>query len=490
MRVPLFGIGMQSGTPVITAKRLTNIYAEYRPKGEKTQVVGLGFPGLDSFVDLGAMPSRGMIPVEQNDLLYVVNRSTFWQVNNAGATVSRGTIGTSSGAVYMAHNGTQVMIVDGSLGYIYNVNTLVFVQITDVDFPANPTSVTYQDGYFIVGYDSGRFYISAIHDGLTWDALDFATAESNPDKLQRVFSDHGEALLMGDISCEFWGSSGAADFPYAKLQGADAEWGLAARDSVVKFDDSVAFLCKNRMGQVIVGKVRGHSVEKLSTPDLDKIINAYTVVSDAVGFSYLLGGHPMYQLNFPTAGFSWSYDGLTKFWSVRKSVGMLKHRCLRGVSYLTSTVVSDADNGLLYKLNGDTTTENGDPIEGEIIGEHWDSEQATTTIHRLRLDMEVGTGASTTGTLTAWDGTGTLWDDGTTLWDYTPPRETQIMLQVSRDDGKTWGNEMWKGAGVLGDYKKIVEWRRLGASRRWTMKFRITDPVKRVFMGAFVNPRD
>jgi hypothetical protein len=35
----------------------------------------------------------------------------------------------------MAHNGTQVMIVDGSNGYIYNTSTTVFAQIVDADFP-------------------------------------------------------------------------------------------------------------------------------------------------------------------------------------------------------------------------------------------------------------------------------------------------------------------------------------------------------------------
>ena len=462
MKAPIFGIGMANGqTTVISAKLLTNIYCETRPVGEKSSLVGLGFPGLDLFIDVGATAFRGLHPLLQNDLLYGVHRGMLKEINNAGVVTDRGSLNTSSGSVGMADNGTQVMIVDGTNGYIYNSNTLVFAQITDVDFPANPTSVTFQDGYFIAGFDNGKFYISALYDGLNWAALDFTTVNSTAGKLVRVFSDHGEVIAFQDSATSFYLNTGAADFPFAKIRGADQEWGLAARDSVVKFDDSVAFLCKNRMGEVIVGKLSGHGFQKLSTPDLDKIVNAYAVTSDAVGFSYLLGGHPMYQLNFPSAGYSWSFDGTTGIWSKRKSAGITRHLCERGVPYLSRIVLADYNTGRLYKLNPLTLTENGAVIESEIIGEHWDEELDYITVNRVRLDMEVGT---------------------------TQGPAAEIMLSVSRDDGKTWGSEMWKSTGELGNYTNVVEFRRLGTMRRFTCKFRITDAMRRVITGCYLNP--
>lgn len=542
MKMPLFGIGMQNGvTTVITAKLLTNIYCETRPQGEKSSLVGIGFPGLDLFVNFGATPTRGMLAVEQNDLLYAVHRAVLKEVNNAGVVVDRGMLNTSSGSVGMAHNGAQVMIVDGTNGYIYvtsptvqNISSITragtlatlttalphslgtgmtvtivgalpaqynglytitvtgpttftyvmasdpgssasptgsysvttsFAQITDPDFPANPTSVTFQDGYFIAGFDNGKFYISALYDGLSWDALDFTTANSIPDKLIRIFSDHGELVAFQDTATSFFGNTGAVDFPFAKIQGADAEWGCGARYSVVKFDDSVAFLCKNRMGEVIIGKLSGHSMTQISTPDLDKIINSYSVTSDAIAFSYLLGGHPMYQINFPSAGYSWSYDSTTGIWSKRKSSGITRQICERGTPYLSRIVMSDYSTGQLYRLSPTTLTENGATIEGEIIGEHWDQELAYITIDRIRLDMEVGTGN-----------------------DSAPA--TQVMMQLSRNDGKTYGTEMWRSAGLLGHYKRIVEWRRLGTTRRINGKWRITDVCRRVITGVYLNPKD
>lgn len=466
MKAPLFGLGMQGKTPVITAKLLQCFYIEYRPQGEKTQVVAIGIPGLDLFADFGGSPTRGEpIEVQQNSLGYLVNTGTFWEINNAAVMTSRGTLLTTSGNVMMAHNGTVILVIDGTYGYVYTIATTTLAQIVDPQFPANPTSVTWQDGWFIVGFDDGTFYISP--DGVAWDGLDFATAESDPDRLIRVVADHGELIMFGDISTEFWADSGAADFPYSKLKGANAEWGLAARWSAAKFDNSIAFLCKNRLGEVMVGRMQGHSVTPLSTPDLATIINAYATTSDATAFSYMLGQHPMYQINFPSVGASWLFDGLTNEWTKMKSYGMTGHRCAFGTQYLSRTVLTDAANGKLYKLNPLTYTENGETIEGEIIGEHWDSELQRFVIDKLRIDMEVGVGTTS--------GQGS---------------DPQLMVQFSRDGGKSWGTEIWRSFGALGDYKKIVEILRCGLFRRATVKLRITDPVRRVIIGAYVNPKD
>ena len=465
MRLPLFGIGMQGKTPVVTAKILQNFYVDFRPAGEKSQVVAHGFPGLDLFASFGDTPIRGMLFVEQAELLFLVHRGTLYQINNAGVKTSRGTLNTSSGYVEMAHNGSVLMIVDGTNGYTYNTGTTTFAQITDGDFPSSPTSVTWTGGYFIAGFDNGRFYVA--EDPTSWDALDFSNAESSPDSLVRVFADHGQVIMFGDISTEFWGNTGATDFPFGKVQGADQEWGLAARESVAKFDGSIAFLCQNKMGKPIVGKLIGNQVEKISTPDLDSIIANYSVASDATAFAYLLNGHPMYQINFPSEGQSWSYDGLTGIWSKRKSEGISRHLCEFASQFLSKTILSDYSAGSLYVLNDSTYTENGSTIEGEVIGEHWDSELSRVSIDNIRLDMETGVGTTT--------GQGS---------------NPQVMLQLSKDGGKTFGNERWRSLGKIGEYSTRVEWRRNGDARRITAKIRITDPVRRTILGAYVNPDD
>jgi hypothetical protein len=468
-RISIFGLGKAAKSPFVTAKELINIYCEQRPQGEGSMLVGYGTPGLDPFCNIESLfPSRGGIEFAKDAVGYVVNGSTLYQVSFAQKTVI-GTLSTSSGRVSMAHNGVQVMIVDGRFGYIYNTSTLTFAQISDADFPSNPATCCFAGRRFVVGFvNSSRFYWSDIDDGLTWDALNFANAESNPDSIVSVYASNGQVILFGSDTTEFWGNSGIADPAFIALQGNASEWGLAARWSLAKYDNSLMCLMKNRMGQVMVAQLNGYLPKKVSTIDMDAIINAYSVVSDASGYSYMLGGHPMYVINFPTASYSWLFDGSTGIWTRLKSFGSTRHRAEFSFNVAGKIIVSNHENGELYELTDTTFTDNKAVIEREIVGETLIRQDGEfLTVDKLRIDMETGVG------LTAGQGV-----------------NPQISLSVSRDNGKTYGPEMWKTMGAIGEYSTRVEWRRLGASRSFTPRIRMTDPVKAVFVGASINPVD
>jgi hypothetical protein len=62
-----------------------------------------------------------------------------------------------------------------------------------------------------------------------------------------------------------------------------------------------------------------------------------------------------------------------------------------------------------------------------------------------------------------------------------------VMLQVSRDNGFTWGNERWADEGVQGAYSSRVRYRRLGRFRNMTCKFRKTDQTEWTVMGVSVR---
>jgi len=59
------------------------------------------------------------------------------------------------------------------------------------------------------------------------------------------------------------------------------------------------------------------------------------------------------------------------------------------------------------------------------------------------------------------------------------------MMSVSRDGGKTYGNEQWRSIGRVGKYKWRALWNRLGQAFDWVYKFRVTDPVKVVIIAAW-----
>jgi hypothetical protein len=87
--------------------------------------------------------------------------------------------------------------------------------------PATPTAaghVAFLNGYgiYIVPGEQ-QFYVSNLNDFSTWDALNFASAETNSDDLVRAFTDHGELWLFGKQSIEIWADSGGTDFPFSPL---------------------------------------------------------------------------------------------------------------------------------------------------------------------------------------------------------------------------------------------------------------------------------
>lgn len=533
-QIPLFGIGNKARSVNVSDQDRLNLYVEVNQDPEKHVLTMYPMPGLTSFVDFGAFPSRGAYQL--GNFNYLVNRDTLYRVANDGSFVALGTLLTDSGRVGMSDNGIQLMIVDGPNGYIYalgltaqtistitNVTTTAtmttdaahglstgmqitvsgatpaeynglftvtvtgtttltyvmgsdpggsaapvgsyvitsaFTQILDADFPGGDT-VTFLNQRFIVNEpESGRFYCSALLDGASWDALDFATAESDPDNLVAVIAESGQLVLLGGKTSEIWGDSGAADFPYAKVGGGAVEWGLVARWSLAKYMNSLAFLGRNRLGQVQVCLMSGASVQPISNAQVDTELTGYGDTSNATGYAYMVNGHPFYQINFPSVGKSWVYDGQSRSWSRLESSGGL-HRVQFAVQLLGVIYGADYENGKLYKIGPDVYTDDGQPIAREFTSRHQNSGNFSR-LSELWIEMESGVGLQL--------GQGV---------------DPQVMLKISRDGGHTWGNELWASFGRVGQYGRRANWHRLGRARDWTMRFRVTDPVPVVFVAAW-----
>lgn len=542
-RTSIFGLGIASKSPFVTAKHIQNIYCETRPAGEKSSIVGYKTPGLVVFSNANNTPARGLYSFDKTNSAYGVFANEFVQIGGDGEITNIATLSTFTGQVSVADNGQQIMIVDGTYGYIYitdpvvqtissitNITTtatlatasphglgtgmkitvtgavpaayngtftitvvddstftyvmasdpggsativgaytvtFAFAAINDPGFPLQPVTVAFLAGYFVVqSNQQSRFYWSDVYDGLSWPALNFSNAETSPDPNVAVWQNSGQLILFGSRTTEYFGVSSDLNSPFSSIPNTASEWGLAATWSVAKYDNSMAFLVRNRMGQVMIAKLSGYLPQRISTPDVDNIINSYSVVSDAVAYSYMLGGHAMYVITFPTAGYTWLFDGLTSMWSSLKSQNITRHRAQLGFSFLTNTIVSDYENGLLYQLTEDAYDDNGASIESEIISENLsDPDLNRFSINKFRVDMQVGMGSNAVPT-------------------------PQIGLSVSRDNGKTYGAEMLQEVGPIGNYTNVVEWNRLGTARDFVFKLRMNDPFPFTLVNASVNTVD
>ncbi len=463
-RFPIFSASELGGKSVkYSAITRKNVFTELKREGDRSQISFYGTAGLSLFTNLGANPVRGMLPVDNT--LYVVQSGTFYSIDNTGTATSQGSLIATdlSGRVDMAYDGTYVVIVSGTTGYTYNIGTDTFAEISDADFPDSNTCC--HDSGYIIGDDpgTGRFYIDNLRDPTNWTSTDFANAEGFPDDLVRVFSDHGEIVLFGALSTEFWANNGSADFPYSRIQGSTIEWGLAARWSVAKAGDSLAFLAKNPQGEVRVVLLTGYQPKVISSEEVTWAINEYSTVSDASAISYSYAGHSFYQINFPTEGKSWLYDVSSNSWSQLTSGSTEgRHRAEMGVPFLNKIIVADYSNGKLYRMDLDTYLDDGATIIREMVSRHIFGEDKIK-IEQIWLDMETGVGTAS--------------GDGST---------PQIMLQISRDGGYDYGDERWVSVGAIGERLQRAVWRRNGMGHDIVLKFRYSEPTKFAVFGAWL----
>jgi hypothetical protein len=461
-----FGLGMHGKSPNVVSTRLQNAYYDFQPEKDFTKVSVHGTPGLSLFVDRGDTPWRGLHAFPSNSKLYGVHRGTFYDIDNAGTVTSRGTIGTTTGRVDIDDDGTRIAVVDGAEIYVYDTSAPAtpIAAVADADRPTSPNTCCFQGARILTDENgTGQFKGGGNYAPTAWAALDVATAESNPDPVIRVINYNGVVALLGSYSGEFWQNVGGSGFPYSRILGAVLEYGLAARWSVGKFMGTFAFLAQNREGQVFVAKLNGFGIERISNNEFDTIINGYSGLSGATGYGYSLGGHPMYQINFPSDGNSWLYDGATKYWSELKS-GTGRHRAELGVDFINQMVVADYSNGKLYRLDQDVYTDNGDTIQMQLTGKHIRNENKMLRLDRLEVNGEMGVG------LVSGQGS-----------------DPQMILQLSKDGGHSFGTEMWADMGKIGEYARRCVFSRLGSGRDIVPRLTITDPVKRVLTTAVLS---
>jgi hypothetical protein len=389
-------------------------------------------------------------------ILYVVSGPNLYSVSSTGVAASLGSVG-SAGNVTMSDNGLQLTIISGTAGYTYTVSTDTLAVIADSDFPT-ASSVTFLDGYTIVAKDStGLFYISSVLDSTAWDALDFATAEANPDIIIRSYANKGQLWHFGKKTTEVWFNSGAS-FPFSRMSGGRIDRGCLAKFSVADEDNSLFWLGNDKT----VYRANGFTPQRISTHAVESAIESYATPSDAQAWTYTAAGHKFYVLNFSEG--TWVYDIATGLWHERQSTDKTRWRASTGVEVYGKVICGDFEDGNIYELDPDTYDENGADLIATAISEPYFANGQRVRMPRLELEFETGVGLTT--------GQGS---------------DPQVMLQFTDDGGKTWSNELWRDLGKIGIFLNRVIWTRLGSFRQRSLKISISDPVKRNLIAADVT---
>jgi hypothetical protein len=457
------------------AQRTVNLYPEVNPlgtgKGHEIAML-IGTPGLKRFATSETGASRaGGAWASANGRAFFIIGATLYEASEAGELTFRGALTTASGRVSIAESPYELLIVDGAHGYLFEYDTDAFSRITDVDFPNGATAVVFVDATFIVNApDSQRFYISGVNDGAAWDTLDFSSKEGAPDNIIALAVNYRDVYLIGSRSMEIWIDTGALDFPFERRD--FIEYGLAAAGTLATLGGTLIGVSNDKSGQGIIGQLIGLQAARLSTHAIEHKLPSYGDVSEATSWAYQHAGHYFYCVNFPNAPKTWVRDMSTGLWHERVYLHNgqeERHRAENHCFAFGKHLVGDYANGNVYELDDATYDDDGAALVSIRRSPHVFEENKELSISALNVEMETGPGP----VLLRED------DDG-----QKREAEPQAMLRISRDGGRTWGNELVAGFGKLGQYLRHVAFRRLGYARDWVFEVRISDPVKRVLLGA------
>ena len=111
----------QSRSAPLDAQRLVNAFVEKSPPDAKTQVPVFACPGLKVFSRVGAGPINGLHVMA--DVLYAVSGSSLYSINSDGLATLIGQTNLG-GVLSMDDNERQLVMVDGQVGWIYQVGGL------------------------------------------------------------------------------------------------------------------------------------------------------------------------------------------------------------------------------------------------------------------------------------------------------------------------------------------------------------------------------
>lgn len=484
-----------------------NWYAEVNQQNAKEVVGLLGCPGLVQLVAAeggGApgfdptmtvwpqpysgpsLPVRGLweLPNATTALAVIGNTCYLVTATQTAQTVfptltmaSVGTLQTSSGPVSIRDNnaGGFAVIVDGPYGYLYNLTTQAFTQITDPNFMGADT-VAFIDGWWIfnkqVAGGSQIFYTNYPVYGTGFNGLYFALKDAAPDNLVAVFENKELLWLFGEKTTEIWYDAGGQFFPFQRISGTLLQNGCKAAASIARFgsqgQEGLIWFGRSERGENVIIKTQGFMDQVVSTPAFGDEVAGYPTTSDAIAYTYQEDTHEFYVLTFPTADVTWVYDGQSGLLHKRASYDPYaqqfhRHRSNAFMNFAGMRIVGDYQNGALYQLTRNAYTDAGWPLLAKRRSPHiWDQGQrGRVFMQSLQLDFNPGVGNPS--------GMG---------------KDPVCNLRISRDAGNTFGQPWPAPIGQIGQYRTRTMWRRLGFGRDNVVDIEVIDPVSRDLVGA------
>jgi hypothetical protein len=433
--------------------------------------------GLVDFCDVDTgTGGDGLFYWGKRDVTLAVSAGRCFSINPAGViTELTGGDFTSGNKVVFADgqkiDGTAFLYAcdGGKLNYSTGGN------FTQAASPAPQTSsfVAYNGLRFVANEDgTPRVYFTDVNpttaefDPAYWDATENPlTADSRGDNVTGIYQAWDDIAVWGTLGREIWQTTGGSP-PIAPRLGALLEAGLIAPYSVKKADNTFFALC-DVDGKRAVIRIQDNNPVIISL-EIEKILDALTTVSDAVGDIVSVGGQSFYILTFPTEDQTWVYNIKKKEWYQWSywNVGLATRQAFLGRHFVYATawgkhLCQSRLTGAIYECDPDEKDD-----DGVLIRTEWQTgwiDNDTTeykTLDAMRLHLKRGqTGLGETSSVVTMK----YRDNGSLVW----KTERQLSL-----------------FGLTGEYDFYRRVNDLGHFRSRQFSFVLSDAAKLILVKA------
>lgn len=295
-------------------------------------------------------------------------------------TTATGTLQLTGGVV------TGITITNPGTGYV-TAPTVSITTSTGSSFSGTtllsyfPTTglvsgVAFLDGYVFVGLPNGRIYSCAVGDPTIWNPLDYITAEAESDNSLAVCKHLNYIMNFGAWSLEFfYDNANPVASPLAAATSYKAEVGCANGDSVVQFEQTVAWIGTSLASGTGIFLLDGTAPTRISTPYIDRILGNSNF-SKVTAYAFKMNGHMFYVCSLHDLNITIVYDFNEKMWyqwtmwAIDPVTSIYGEQYFRP-SYFTKVnnlyYLLDDDNGTMYTLSDTNYTDAGAPIYYRVI---------------------------------------------------------------------------------------------------------------------------
>lgn len=437
---------------------LMNMVPERTPTQIETPIALIARPGLMDFATVGSGSIRGInrkTGLFNEDAIIVSGEEVYALSSNATTALQTGPLETDMGRVQIAmgrdaDGNSQARIADGTRLYLVTGGTVTAEQFPSITETEGASSIAYIRQFWLAVKVGSQQVYYLVPGDTEWNALDFASAEYQPDPMVCIAILGEQIFLLGAASTEVWALTGETSPALAPYGGLAWNVGCKARDTVVNVRNTLIWVSDR--GEVV--QTTGGEPQIISDYGLaEQIRNSDPSALKA--WTYSVDQHTYYILGLEDQ--SWCFDIANQTWQRASTIGFGYWRAGLGCDVSGNAYAADIYPGsnVIWKVAPDRMLDGDDPI-----------------IRTSTSFLELRDGKLACGNISIVCSAGQALQVG-------QGSDPLVGLRWSDDYGQTWSDWRDIPSGRIGQYSYRVRWNRLGLIQSPGRFFQVrsSDPI-------------